>query len=283
MNGIISIRIIILIIKGAIKMRIHTLALYALSLLMCRSLQAMEAPEVSFGTVPKEIKIQILDHLITNDLSQSLKNIANYARINKEFNTTINHPQNMKWLIETIVNRIPDINEFDVATGLRNMPVFATKEMQDWLSQLEKELLLEKNLNEAVWNQDLAKVKKLLQEQKNIPKARTLANPLIMIIQIHPHGANDIGIIQELIKAGADINFKTEGQTPLMRAVLSFEPTIIEEILKHNPNIYLQDDFGQTVFDLTQIMHGQEADTIKKLLTEYAAKQKAAELKVKIQ
>ena len=57
----------------------------------------------SLATMPREIKTSILEHLVTNNPQETVKNICNFARVNREFNAIINHPQNIKLQIEYIL------------------------------------------------------------------------------------------------------------------------------------------------------------------------------------
>ncbi len=133
-----------------------------IALLGVQTAISMEQP--SLGTLPRELQMLVAQHLITNDLDESIKNIVNYARINKPFRELINHPQNMITLIERLVNSFRGANEVYIAQRLQNMPGIQTQEVQKWLKDHETERTLLTEIN----REDIKKVEELLNSGINI-------------------------------------------------------------------------------------------------------------------
>lgn len=65
--------------------------------------------------------------------------------------------------------------------------------------------------------------------------------------------------IKLCMKKGADINARDgDGYTPLMHAVFKGSPSLVREVLAHDPDLFAKDKNGRTAFDL--IRHVSSAD-----------------------
>ena len=259
-------------------MKINKITIYIIGLVAVCSLRAMEKPQESLGTMPSEIKTHIFKNLITDDLVTTLKNISSFAQVNKEFNQIINDPQNMKWLIQTLANRIRGKNELSIAQGLKNFPGVQSKEVQEWLKQLNQRIALENELRKAAQNFKTERVAELLKEGVNINAQDPFGRTTVYFLSSSADEYNDI--LEYFINAGADVNIKTKvGSDPIGIASKYNNVSAVQLLLQANPNLSDVNDALRNVQE-NSVLSEPNTQAIIKLLEEYIAQQqKAAQVK----
>ena len=234
-------------------MKVYILLLISL-LFNMTALRAMKseatqefAPPVAMDIVPWEVKILILEHLIDEEsLEKTLKNINNLAKVNKEFHAIINHPQNMKWLIQTIAMRVIEVTELQLFEKIKNIEAFKGEEIQAWIEQRKNQIPLEDTLSAMAAQAKLAELKALIKSGVNVNASSEELSALDFAIM-----SNNLEVFTELLNAGANINRQSKkyGNTPLMRAVVLQRPAIVKLLLQNKPNLKLRNKNGKTVFD----------------------------------
>lgn len=203
-------------------------------------------------SLPTEIQMHIVSYLIergNSSLQKTIPNIAHLIQINKYFHELINHPQNIKWLIQVIANNTFGCNELDIARGLKNMRGVKAPEIQQWLKERKEEIILENELGIAVASGDLDFLEELIAKgvKVNCCLWYQKTTPLIIVTSSKlEDNSKKLLIIQKLLKAGADINCGDGAlMTPLMFAVYTDETTV-ELLLKAGANVNKRDDHKKT-------------------------------------
>ena len=223
------------------------LLLASISFLIPITIPAMEQPEEaqSLVSMPREIKISIVENLITNDLQKTLKNIHNFARVNREFNEIINHPQNMKKIIQLIAAHTLYKDELDIAPTLQNMPGVKGKEIQEWLAERKKEIPLENQLTMAVEMGNLSTVEELIKKKVNVD-AIDKETKTSALVRAAWKGLTKI--VEKLLAAGADPNYQNllSTYTALLLASQQSHSTIVEKLLARGADPNLPDKHGTT-------------------------------------
>lgn len=224
------------------------------------------APLSNLESLPIEIQIRIVKNLVdTTDFNKTMVNIANFAKVNWYCHNLINDPFVIKFLIKKIakcsflkknsLNQV--IDEIKLGYLLRNMPGIQDEATQKWLKQRRQEMPLENDLMHAIEFQNLARVKELVEKIKvnvNAVSYGRLALHTAIWVVSHVSSVpiklkNSITILKFLLEAGAKnkINRKNHrGYTPIILAAMYQNVEAIKEILKYNPDLTIEDNFGQT-------------------------------------
>lgn len=223
----------------------------------------------SFSGIPKDVQGIILafakEGIVAETFQDTVKNISNFARTNKFFRDFLNQPQNIKWLIQSIMAKHHMRFLDEVAYGLKNMPGMKHPEIQQWIKN--HELLKAANLG-------YLPTKKLLE---NGAQAAFIAengrNALIEAIH-----TGDAELIRLLLDAGSDVN--AANGTALMLAAKWNKLEVVKELLKANADLTLKNKDGHTAADIAEAMGNPEiAELIRKKHAEDL--EKAAQAKEK--
>jgi len=228
----------------------------------------INANQLSFSTLPHDVQriiqamaLQNIPHIALEDtlcargmtkstrtdLSETVKNMAHFAQINKSFHAFLNNPKNIKLLLLALAHTIIYHDELSLAHGLKNMPGMRNVEIKKWIAQRSEEITLE---NKLTWFSTSEELDKALQMQISInaQRKRDGASALIRAIDI---GA-DISCVKKILHAGIDVNIQDKyGMSALMLATNKINTVAyVEEILKYKPNVYLKNYMGETALDM---------------------------------
>lgn len=78
-------------------------------------------------------------------------------------------------------------------------------------------------------------------------------------------GSGHADTVETLLEDGADVNAKTEGQTPLMVAAMNGHTSTVKALLAHGADIEARDSFHQTAVVIA--VKNCHTDTVKVLLS----------------
>lgn len=105
--------------------------------------------------------------------------------------------------------------------------------------------ILGHQLIDAVKNNDLQNVKKLIEEGANVNVTDYKPGKSALL---YASEYNNLEIVRELIKAGADVNEKTLlSVTPLMKACDNGNLEMVEELVKNGADVNAKDNFRKSV------------------------------------
>lgn len=232
--------------------------------------QIWQGPQPTFVGMPKEIQAlivtQIKENIVTDNLDKTLKNITNFALINKDFRNFLNHPQNIKWLVTTIARRGTDRwIDIDFVANRLHMPGMQHPEIQKWVNGFK--------LVRAAQYNNLQEVERLLKEGADVNAILIGASGAQETALIEAASRENLEIAQVLLRAGADVN-ALNGRA-FRIAATGDDIEMVQEFLKYNPDLSLRAPNGKTVLDAV-IANGREeiADLIRQKEAEYKAQGK---------
>ncbi len=200
--------------------------------------------------VERIIQMMALQDIPQMELKETLKNLANFTRVNKSFHAFVNNPKNMKLLLMAMARTVEDHDELTLAKGLKNMPGMKSTEVQEYINLREQQIPRE---YELAWNNRHETLDEYVAAGLDINaqcdgEGRTVLSEAI--------SRNiDISYVQKLFALGANASIPSKsGKTPLIYAIEYGRPLeYIKEILKQKQNINHRDKNG-----LTALLHAVE-------------------------
>lgn len=188
--------------------------------------------------LPADLQRVLLTNLAADSLVKATNNIKSLASVNKYYHDFINREGTMLFIIKTLANTIPGIDEFDVVEKLKTMPGIQKPVVQQWIEKRKTELPLEYELHAAIGRQDIPKIKELLAQGVNPNHGGKFDHtPLIQAALL-----KNKEVVLLLLNASADPNLESKssiGGSALFAAAQEGDENIIALLLtaKANPNI----------------------------------------------
>lgn len=232
----------------------------------------------------KETLKQLIDK---NSFENTLKKVSDHTVNNREFKQTINTDMGKIALMQALIDHacgwsqpmvfeaFNNVLEYPCLLTLFKLPIH-TEETQQWMNKRKSEWEQEVELRicaRGFREEDDEKSKQLIAKNTINISARDHggATALSWALYFCNLGyERPLKTIPMLLEAKADINCPSKsGRTPLMLAIKydRIPLSIIELLLKYNPNINLQDEEGKTAWD-----YAQGKDAIESLLKPYKNK-----------
>jgi ankyrin repeat protein len=203
------------------------------------SASTLQSEKSHLEKLPGDLKKVILANITAKNLDEAVKNIKSLARTNKFFRDYINREDILKYIITTMADQNPDVDEHDAAEKLQTMPGIKNTQFQDWLLKRKVEIPKEQELTQAALSNDIATVERLLHEGVAVnAKDKKFKYTALALATYQKHKA----MMQKLINEGADLNILNGIHAPGTALQVAAERNAKEplEILLNagaNPNI----------------------------------------------
>ena len=248
----------------------------------------MPADKELSSSSSKQLKETLKQLIDKNSFENTLKKVSDHTVNNREFKQTINTDMGKIELMQAVIDYLHDGSSEEMVVeyfkNIHEYPCllnifegrFHTEKVQQWINKRKSEWKQEVELSfcaRGFWEEEDEKLRQLIAKNTININARDHGGATALSWALYACNLGSertLKTIPMLLEAKADINCPSKsGRTPLMLAIKydRIPLSIIELLLKYNPNMNLQDEEGKTAWD-----YAQGKDAIESLLKPYKKK-----------